>query len=69
MVGKVPLCDQEMGFQEAVQLLHRGGLDVEQQQLAWRSGLEIAQHLGMVLVPIPEPASFELSFGVNALGS
>ena len=56
-----------MGAEEAVQVFHWCGLDVEQQQLLGCCVLEVAQHLGMVFVPIHEPAPLELAFGSNAL--
>ena len=56
-----------MGAEEAVQFLHWCGLDVEHQQLFRCCFLEVAQHLGMVFVPIHEPAPLELPFGSNAL--
>ena len=42
-------------------------MDVERQQLARGGGLEVAQHLGMVLVPVLQPAPLELALGADAL--
>jgi len=64
IVGKAPLGDSKVAAEEVVQFLYQCGLDVERQKLL--CGFEIAQHLGMVLIPIVEPVLLEFSLGVSA---
>ena len=52
--------DREVGFEKAVELLFGTFTDVEHQQLFGCMGLEIGHHFSVVLIPVLQPALFQL---------
>ena len=67
VMGEGTTAQLDMAFQESVELSHGCLADVEQQELPPRLGLEITQDLGMVAVPILQPATLELAPVADAL--
>ena len=62
-----PVRDLEIPSEELVQPLDRGLVDVEHEELLRRGGLEVRLGLGMMLLPVLQPALLELTPVANAV--
>ena len=66
-MGEVARLNREVRFEKAVELLFGTFADVKHQQLFAGMGLEIGHHLGVVFIPVVQPASLQLPAVANPI--